>query len=117
MIRLDSYAISLSLLALSRHVPPGPGVLPLSRRHRVAPGVEDKGSRGDPAPEHLGEESRRETSLETSVEGLVVAGDILRGGGSVRPIRAERDVCPGRGKREFRPRHGSMSPLLGTSLT
>ena len=52
-----------------------------------------------------------------------ITGDISRGtpngwsGGSVRPIRAERDVCPGRGKREFRPHHESMSPLLGTFLT
>ena len=53
-MRLDSCAIRLSLLALSRHVPPGPGVLPLSWRHGVAPGVEGEGSEGDPAPEHLG---------------------------------------------------------------
>ena len=67
-MRLDSYAIRSSLLALSRRVPPDPGVLPLSGHHGVAPGVEGKGSRGDPTPEHLGKESRRETSLETSVE-------------------------------------------------
>ena len=98
-MRLDSYAIRSSLLALSRRVPPGPGVLPLSGHHGVAPGVEGKGSRGDPTPEHLGKESRRETSLETSVEGLPVAGDILRSVGSDRLVRAERDFCPGRGER------------------
>ena len=71
LMRLDSYAIRLSLLAPSRHVPPGLGFLPLSWRHGVALGVEDEGSGGDPAPEHLGKECRRETSLETSVEGRV----------------------------------------------
>ena len=93
-MRLDSYAICLSLLALSRHVPPGSGVLPLSGHHGVAPGVEGKGSRGDPTPEHLGKESRRETSLETSLEGLQVAGDILRSGGTVRPVGTECEVRP-----------------------
>ena len=93
-MRLDSYAIRSSLLALSRHVPPGSRVLTLSGHHGVAPGVEGKGSRGDPTPEHLGKESRRETSLETSVEGLPVVGDILRSGGTVRPVGAEREVRP-----------------------
>ena len=37
--------------------------------------------------------------LETSVEGLSVAGDILRSVGSDRLVRAERDFCPGRGER------------------
>ena len=76
-MRLDSYAIRLSLLPLSPHVPPGPGALPLSGRHGVAPGVEGEGSKSDSAPEHLGEESRRETSLETSVEGLLMAGLVV----------------------------------------
>ena len=37
--------------------------------------------------------------LETSVEGLSVAGDILRSVGSDRLVRAARDFCPGRGER------------------
>ena len=97
-MRLDSYAIRLSLLAPSRHVPPGLGFLPLSWRHGVALGVEDEGSGGDPAPEHLGKECRRETSLETSVEGRLVAA----------LIRAEREFRPGTGECEVRPRHRSV---------
>ena len=92
LMRLDSYAIRLSLLALSRHVPPGPGVLPLSGRHGVAPGVEDKGSRGDPAPEHVGEESRRETSLVVDDQ----PGHLDQSGHDGR-------VTGNRGKHQWRP--------------